>query len=113
LLGASANKLGIGGHYTYHDHLSLSLRAKYTTKAEGLALQPDGTQSTIFVPNYFNLDLNLLAHDLSFGGVKWDVSFSIYNITGRKNYYSNTIGSNPYCYLAEGREFFGKLTIYY
>ncbi|MGE5670336.1 MAG: hypothetical protein ACM31E_02760, partial [Fibrobacterota bacterium] len=60
-----------------------------------------------------NLDLNLLAHDFSFGGVKWDVSFSIYNITGRKNYYSNTIGSNPYRYLAEGREFFGKLTIYY
>jgi iron complex outermembrane receptor protein len=110
LLGAARNKLGFGGHYEYREHLSLALRTKYTSRAHGQALDAAGNTFNLSVPQYFTLDLNALARDLAFAGVNWDVSFSISNILGRSNYYVNTSGPTASRYLAEGREFFGKVT---
>jgi outer membrane receptor protein involved in Fe transport len=113
LLGMARHKVGFGGHYTYREHLSLALRAKYTSRAQGLGLDAGGNQLDIRVPQYFTLDLNALAGNLAFAGVLWDVSFSVFNILGRSNFYVNTVGPNPSRYLAEGREFFGRATVRY
>jgi len=113
LLGTAKNKLGFGGHYTYREHLSLALRAKYTGRAQGQALDATQNQINISVPQYFTLDLNALAQDLAFAGVNWDLAFSVFNILDRRNLYVNTFTSNPSRYLADGREYFGRVTIRY
>lgn len=113
LLGTAKNKLGLGGHYSYGEHLSLGLRAKYTTRVEGRAFDAERNQRSITVPAYLTLDANALARDLAFGGVSWDISFSILNVLGRKNFYANTLGPDPSRYLAEGREYFGKVAARY
>lgn len=111
LIGTAENKVGFGGHYSYGEHLSLGLRSKYTSRAEGLALDAEGNQLSIKVREYLTLDANALARDLEFAGVRLDVSFSILNILDRQNLYVNTVGPNPSRYLAEGREFFGKIAV--
>jgi outer membrane cobalamin receptor len=113
LLGTAKNKLGLGGHYSYGEHLSLGLRAKYTSPVEGRAFDAERNQRSITVPAYLTLDANALARDLAFAGVICDVSFSILNILGRKNFYVNTLGPDPARYLAEGREYFGKVAVRY
>ena len=113
LLGTARNKLGFGGHYTYREHLSLALRAKYTGRAQGQALDAAQNQINISVPQYFTLDLNALAQDLAFAGVNWDLAFSVFNLLDRRNLYANTFTSNPSRYLAEGREYFGRVTVRY
>ena len=110
LIGTARHKLGFGAHYAYREHLSLALRAKYTSEALGRALDAVGSPVNISVAPYFTLDLNVLARNLSFAGLRWEVSFSINNILGRRNFYVNTVGPNPSRYLAEGREFFGRVT---
>jgi outer membrane receptor for ferrienterochelin and colicins len=111
LIGTADNKLGFGGHYGYGEHLSLGLRAKYTSRAEGLALDAQGNPLRISVPEYFTLDANALARELRYAGVRWEVSFSILNILDRQNHYVNTVGPNPSRFLAEGREYFGKAAV--
>jgi len=111
LIGTAKNKLGFGGHYSYGKYLSLGLRTKYTSRAEGLALDAGGNQLSITVPEYLTLDANALAENLEFAGVTWDVTFSILNILDRQNLYVNTVGPNPSRYLAEGREYFGKVAV--
>ena len=41
--------------------------------------------------------------------MNWDVNFSIFNVLDRENLYVNNLTANPGRYLAEGREFFGKV----
>jgi outer membrane receptor for ferrienterochelin and colicins len=113
LLGTAKNKLGFGAHYSYGEHLSLGLRAKYTSGVEGRAFDAERNQRSITVPAYLTLDANALAGDLAFAGVTWDVSFSILNILDRKNFYANTLSPDPSRYLAEGREYFGKVALRY
>ncbi|HLP42470.1 MAG TPA: TonB-dependent receptor [Fibrobacteria bacterium] len=109
LIASPENKLGFGAHYHHGDHLSLGLRGKYTSRAEGLALTAEKIQTSIKAPRYYSLDVNALARELEFAGVSWDLSFSIFNVLDRENLYVNTLGSNPSRYLAEGREFVGKV----
>jgi outer membrane receptor for ferrienterochelin and colicins len=113
LLGTAKNKLGFGAHYSFGEHLSLGVRAKYTSGVEGRAFDADRNQRSITVPAYLTLDANALAGDLAFAGVTWDVSFSILNILDRKNLYANTLSPDPGRYLAEGREYFGKVALRY
>jgi outer membrane receptor protein involved in Fe transport len=111
LIGSPANKLGFGANYAYREHLSLSLRAKYTSRAEGQALTAEGIPIDITVPRYFTLDATALARDMELAGARWNVSFSIFNLLDRENLYVNTFGPNPSRFLAEGREFFGKVAV--
>jgi outer membrane receptor protein involved in Fe transport len=111
LVGTAENKLGFGGHYSLGDNLSLGLRAKYTDRVEGLALEAGGNPISITVPRYFTLDANALARELEFAGVQWDVTFSVFNILDRENLYANTFGPNPSRFPAEGREYFGKVAV--
>jgi outer membrane receptor protein involved in Fe transport len=111
MIASPENKLGIGGHYRYGEHLSLGLRAKYTSRAEGLALDSAGTPYDITVPQYFILDANARAGGFEFAGVGWEVTFSIINLLDRENLYVNAFGPNPSRFLAEGREFFGKVAV--
>jgi outer membrane receptor protein involved in Fe transport len=111
LLGTARHKLGFGPRYGFGDHYSVAVRGKWTSGAHGQALDATGSISEISVPQYFTMDLTLLAHSLTFAGCKADVSFQILNILGRTNYYVNTVGPNPNRYLAEGREFFGKASL--
>jgi outer membrane receptor for ferrienterochelin and colicins len=111
LIGSPETKLGLGGNYSLGEALSLGLRAKYTSPAEGQAFDAAGIPQSITVPQYFSLDANALAGNLGFAGVRWDVSFSISNLLDRENLYVNTITPNPGRYLAEGREFIGKVAV--
>lgn len=111
LLGTARSKLGFGGYYGYGEHLSLCLRAKYTSRAVGQALDAEGNTLNIDVPVFLTLDLNLLARNLAFAGVRWDLSFMMTNLLGKRDYYVNTVGPNPSRYLTAGREFFGTATI--
>jgi outer membrane receptor for ferrienterochelin and colicins len=113
LLGTAQNKLGLGGHYDYRNHFTLALRARFTSEARGLALDSEQNQFILTVPKYFTLDLNVLAKNLAFAGVNWDLSFSIFNILNRENFYVNPLGPNPNRYLAGGREYFGQVRIRY
>lgn len=113
LYGTARHKLGVGGHYAYGEHLSLALRAKYTSRAIGQALDADRDGIAISVPDYFTLDLNMLARNLAFAGVNWDVALSTLNILGKRNLYVNPFMPNPNSFLAEGREFFGRVTVRY
>jgi iron complex outermembrane receptor protein len=113
LLGVAKNKLGFGGHYSFGEYLSLGVRAKYTSLADGLALDAEGNPLSITVPEFFTLDATALARELEFAGGRWDVSFSVLNILGRKNFYVNAFSPNPSRYLAEGRECFGKVALRY
>jgi outer membrane receptor for ferrienterochelin and colicins len=111
LFGTPENKLGFGGHYRHGEHLSLGMRARYTSRAPGQALDAQGKPISITVPRYLTLDANALARDLEFAGVRWEVTFSIFNVLDRENLYVNTIGPNPSRFLAEGREYFGKVAV--
>jgi outer membrane cobalamin receptor len=111
LIGSPENKFGFGANYAYREHLSLALRAKYTSRAQGLGLDTEGNPIDITVPRYFTLDATALAGDLEFAGVRWDVTFSIFNLLDRENLYVNTFGPNPSRFPAEGREFFGKAAL--
>lgn len=51
IIASSENKLGFGGHYRYGEHLSLGLRAKYASEAEGQALDAQGNPLVITVPS--------------------------------------------------------------
>jgi hypothetical protein len=113
LYGTARNKLGFGGHYSYREHWSLALRAKYTSRANGQGLDANGALIDIRVPDYFTLDLNMLARNFSFEGGNWDVAFSILNLLDRKNLYVNPFMPNPNRFLAEGREYFGRVTLRY
>lgn len=113
LLGTAQTKLGLGGHYSYRNRFTLALRARYTGGARGLALDAERNQFILTVPKYFALDLTLLAKSLSFAGVNWDLSFSIFNILNRENVYVNPVGPSPNRYLAGGREYFGQVRIRY
>jgi outer membrane receptor protein involved in Fe transport len=111
LIGSPATKMGLGANYLFGEHLSLGLRAKYTSEAEGSAIDAGGIPRDITVPEFFTLDANALAGDIDFAGVRWDVSFSIFNLLDRENLYVNILSPNPGRYLAEGREFFGKVAV--
>jgi outer membrane receptor protein involved in Fe transport len=111
LIGSPATKMGLGANYLFGEHLSLGLRAKYTSEAEGSAIDTGGIPRDITVPEFFTLDANALAGDIDFAGVRWDVSFSIFNLLDRENLYVNILSPNPGRYLAEGREFFGKVAV--
>lgn len=111
LIGSPENKLGLGGNYSFGELLSLGLRAKFTSRAEGQALDAAGIPQTITVPVYHAIDANALAGDFKFAGVRWDVSFSIFNVLDRENLYVNNLSPNPGRYLAEGREYFGKVAV--
>jgi hypothetical protein len=111
LIGSPENMFGFGANYAYRVHLSLALRAKYTSRAQGLGLDTEGNPIDITVPRYFTLDATALAGDLEFAGVRWDVTFSIFNLLDRENLYVNTFGPNPSRFPAEGREFFGKAAL--
>jgi outer membrane receptor for ferrienterochelin and colicins len=111
LIGSPENKLGLGGRYSLGEYLSFGLRAKYTSRAEGQALDAGGIPQSITVPVYFTLDATALAGDFEFAGVSWDVSFSIFNVLDRENLYVNNLSPNPGRYLAEGREYFGKVAV--
>jgi outer membrane receptor protein involved in Fe transport len=111
LIGTAENKLGLGGNYSLGRFANLGLRIKYTTEVEGRALDGGGNEISITVPQYFTLDANALARDLEFAGARWDVTFSIFNLLDRENLYVNTVGPNPSRFLAEGREFFGKVAV--
>jgi outer membrane receptor protein involved in Fe transport len=111
LIGSPATKMGLGANYLFGEHLSLGLRAKYTSPAEGQAFDAGGIPRDITVPEFFTLDANALAGDIDFAGVRWDVSFSIFNLLDRENLYVNILSPNPGRYLAEGREFFGKVAV--
>lgn len=111
LIGSPETKLGFGGHYGFGEHLSLGLRAKYTSRAAGRALDAAGIPQDITVPVYYALDATALAGNFGFAGVTWDVSFSIFNLLDRENLYVNNLSPNPSRYLAEGREFFGKVAV--
>ncbi len=113
LLGTAQNKLGLGGHYDYRNYFTLALRARFTSDARGLALDAEQNQFVLAVPKYFTLDLSVLAKNLAFAGVNWDLSFSIFNILNRENFYVNPLGPNPNRYLAGGREYFGQVRIRY
>jgi outer membrane receptor for ferrienterochelin and colicins len=113
MLSVAKNKVGFGGHYDYRGHLSLALRAKYTSSADGQSVDAQQTPIDITVPQYFTLDLNALARELEYSGVRWDISFSIFNVLGRRNYYANQLVGRPSRFLAEGREFFGRVTVRY
>ena len=111
LIGSPETKLGLGSNYSFGEHLSLGLRAKYTSRAPGQALDAGGNPLSITVPEYFALDANGLAGDFQFADMSWDVSFSIFNLLDRENLYVNTLTANPSRYLAEGREYFGKVAV--
>jgi outer membrane receptor for ferrienterochelin and colicins len=111
LVGSPETKLGLGTNYAFGEHLSLGLRAKYTSRAEGKAFDAGGVPGRISVPEYYSLDANALAGDFEFAGVNWDVSFSIFNLLDRENLYVNNLSPDPARYLAEGREFFGKVAL--
>jgi outer membrane receptor for ferrienterochelin and colicins len=113
MLGVAKNKLGFGGHYDYREHLSIALRAKYTSAADGQGLDAQRSPIDLTVPRYLRFDLNALAHDLEVAGVQWDLSFSVLNLLDRRNYYAHNIPGSPNRYLAEGREFFGRVTVRY
>jgi outer membrane receptor protein involved in Fe transport len=111
LLGSPETKMGLGANYGFWEGLSLGLRAKYTSRTQGQAIGAGGSIRDITVPEYFSMDANALAGGIEFAGVKWDVSFSIFNLLDRENLYVNTVSPNPARYLAEGREFFGKVAV--
>jgi outer membrane receptor protein involved in Fe transport len=111
LIGSPETKLGWGANYGFAEYLSLGLRVKYTSRAEGNALDAGGVPRSITVPEFITLDANALAGDFGFAGVKWDVSLSITNVLDRENLYVNILSPNPGRYLAEGREYFGKVAI--
>lgn len=110
LLAAAKNKIGFGGHYDYGEHLSAAVRAKYTSRAQGQGVDPQQGPMSVTVPQYFTVDLNALAHDLAFADISWDVSFSVRNVLGRRNYYVHSSPGGPNRFVAEGREFFGRVT---
>jgi outer membrane receptor protein involved in Fe transport len=109
LIGSPQNSLGLGGHYGFGEHLSLGLRARYTSRAEGVSLDAQENPIRITVPPYYSMDVNALARGFKFAGVSWDVTFSILNILDRKNLYLNPMGPNRS--LAEGREYFGRFSL--
>jgi hypothetical protein len=113
LVGVPKNKLGFGGHYDFREHLSLAVRAKYNNRTSGQGLDAQFNRISTPVPQYFTLDLNTLAHDLEFAGVRWDLSFSVFNLLGTRNYYPHANPANPSRFLAEGREYFGRVTVRY
>lgn len=111
LLGSPETKMGLGATYGFGEHLSLGMRSKYTTRAAGQAMDAGGIPRNITVPEYITLDANAVAEAIEFAGVRWDLSFSIFNLLDRENLYVNLISPNPGRYLAEGREFFGKVAV--
>jgi outer membrane receptor protein involved in Fe transport len=113
LVGVPSNKLGFGGHYDFREHLSLAVRAKYTNKTSGQGLDAQYNRISASVPQYVTLDLHALAHDFELAGVRWDLSFSVFNLLGTRNYYPHALPANPSRFLAEGREYFGRVTVRY
>jgi outer membrane receptor protein involved in Fe transport len=111
LIGSPEHKLGFGGGYSLGKHLSLALRGKFTTGANGNAFDAEGNPRSITVPAYYALDATALADGFEFAGVAWEVSFSIFNLLDRENVYVNNLSPNPGRYLAEGREFYGKAAV--
>jgi outer membrane receptor protein involved in Fe transport len=109
LIGSPRNNLGLGGQYRHGEHLSLGLRAKYTSRAEGVTLDAELDPLSIKAPEYLTLDANALAREIEFADVNWNVSFAIHNLLDRKNLYMNPVG--PSRFLAEGREYFGKIAL--
>lgn len=109
--GTASHKLGLGVFYGFGAHLSAALRGKYTNGADGRALDASGTETAISVPSYFTLDLNLLARELSVGGVKFDLSLAVFNLLDRGNLFVNPTASDPARWLAAGREFFGSVRV--
>jgi outer membrane receptor protein involved in Fe transport len=113
LLGTAKHKLGFGGHYSFGEHLSLAVRARYTSRARGMALDAERVPLSITVPEFFTMDLNALAYNLPFAGANWDVYVSVLNVLNRRNLYVNTLGPNPSRFLAEGRELFVRVALRY
>lgn len=111
LVGTPRNKFGFGGAYAFREHLSLGLRAKYTSRDEGQGFDAAENAIGIRAPRFFTLDANALARDLQFADLRWEVSFSITNVLDRKNLYVNPFSPNPSRFLAGGREYSGKAAV--
>ncbi len=108
------NKAGFGLIYNMTEKLSLSFQGKYTDKIKGYALDTDFNELIITIPEYKSFNFTFLAHNITFSKFpEIDFSFSIYNLFDTENLYPDVRGSNPSCYLEEGRSFYIKSTIHF
>ncbi|MCF8242310.1 MAG: TonB-dependent receptor plug domain-containing protein [Melioribacteraceae bacterium] len=108
------NKFGFGFVLNISEKLSVSLQGKYTDKINGYALDEDLNEITIIIPEYKSINLTLLAHQINFPTLpEIDFSFSIYNLFDTRNLYPDVRGSNPSCFLEEGRSFYGRCAVYF
>ncbi len=108
------NKAGFGLIYNITEKISVSFQGKYTDKIKGYAMDKNLNEIKITIPEYKSFNLTFLAQQISFTKFpETDFSFSVYNLFDTDNLYPDVRGSNPSCFLEEGRSFYAKAGIHF